>query len=102
MQSIPSGPPKTYIFSYIVGKITSNIFQSGLANELRWGGGLSVLVCHSSLIELQKFSITLNIKTLECRCGIDLSDRQSCLTVWTDCLPLDWQPGPAAELISRA
>lgn len=52
--------------------------------------------------EVMEFSITLNIKTVECRCGIDLSDRQSCLTVWTDCLPLDWQPGPAAELISRA
>ena len=44
-----------------------------------------------------EFSITLNIKTLECQCGIDLSDPQSCLTVWTDCPPLETQTGSLAR-----
>lgn len=47
--------------------------------------------------EVIKFSITLDIKTLECQCGIDPSDPQSCLTAWTDCRPLETQTGSLAR-----
>ncbi len=47
--------------------------------------------------EMMEFSITLNIKALECQCGIDLPDPQSCLTVWTYCPPLESQTGSLAR-----
>lgn len=82
----------------IIG-ITCNVFQRQLVCQVHWGGifcvGLSLKFNWAQ--EVMEFSITLNIKTLECQCGIDLSDPQSCLTVWTDCPPLGTQTGSLAR-----
>lgn len=47
--------------------------------------------------EVMEFSITITVKTLECQCAIDRLDPQSCLTVWTDCPPLEIQTGSLAR-----
>ena len=42
-------------------------------------------------------SVTLNIKTFECQCSIDLPDPQSCLALWSACPPLETQTDSMAR-----